>query len=210
MKIGIIGAGNIGAAAAKLFIKAGHEIAIANSRSAETLQELVKNLGAKATAVSIEEAANFGEIVLIAIPFGKYETLPSNTFHGEIVIDAGNYYPNRDGNFAEIDSGATTSSELVAAHLHGARYVKGFNTIYFVHLAEQGDVNLPLEKRRAIFIAGDDSVAKETVAKLIEEIGFAAVDTGFLKEGGKLQQPGTKIYNLDLSQKTALEILGEE
>lgn len=208
MKIGIIGAGNIGATAAKLFISAGHEIAIANSRGAETLRDLIENLGAKATAVSIEEAAEFGEIVFISIPFGKYETLPSNAFHGKIVIDTGNYYPNRDGNFAEIDNGKITSSELVAAHLRGARYVKGFNTIYFVHLSEQGDVNLPLEKRRAIFIAGDDSAAKETAAKLIEEIGFAAVDTGFLKEGGTSQQPGTKIYNLDLSQKTALELLG--
>jgi 8-hydroxy-5-deazaflavin:NADPH oxidoreductase len=210
MKIGIIGAGNIGATAAKLFIKVGHKVAISNSRGGETLQDLVKDLGANASAVSIEEAAKFGEIILIAIPFGKYETLPREVFHGKIVIDAGNYYPNRDGNFAEIDRGATTSSELVAAHLRGARYVKGFNTIYFVHLAEQGDVNFPLEKRRAIFIAGDDSAAKETVAKLIEEIGFAAVDTGFLKEGGKSQQPGTKIYNLDLSQKTALELLGED
>jgi 8-hydroxy-5-deazaflavin:NADPH oxidoreductase len=173
------------------------------------LRDLGKNLGANATAVSIEAAANFGEIVLIAIPFGNYETLPSNAFHGKVVIDAGNYYPNRGGNFAEIDNGTITSSELVSAHLRGARYVKGFNSIYFVHLAEQGDVNFPLEKRRAIFIAGDDSEAKETVAKLIEEIGFAAVDTGFLKEGSKSQQPGTKIYKLDLSQKTALELLGE-
>lgn len=210
MKIGIIGAGNIGATAAKLFINAGHEIAIANSRGAETLRDLVEELGARATSASIEEAAKFGEIVFIAIPFGKYETLPREVFHGKIVIDTGNYYPNRDGNFVEIDEGKITSSELVATHLHGARYVKGFNTIYFVHLAEQGDVNLPLEKRRAIFIAGDDSAAKETVAKLVAEIGFATVDTGFLKEGGKSQQPDTKIYNLDLSQKTALELLGED
>lgn len=210
MKIGIIGAGNIGATAAKLFINAGHEIAIANSRGAETLEDLVKDLGVNAHAVSIEEAAKFGEIVLIAIPFGKSETLPREVFHGKIVIDAGNYYPSRDGQFAEIDNSTTTSSELMANHLHGSRLVKGFNTIYFVHLAEQGNTNLPLEKRRAIFIAGDDSKAKETVAKLIEEIGFAAVDTGFLKEGGMSQQPGTKVYNLDLSQKTAVEVLGEE
>jgi predicted dinucleotide-binding enzyme len=209
MKIGIIGAGNIGATAARLFIKAGHEIAIANSRGAETLADLVADLGENAQAASIEEAARFGEIVLIAIPFGKYETLPVNAFRGKVVVDAGNYYPQRDGSFADLNDGKTTSSELVAAHLRGARYVKGFNTIYFAHLAEQGNVSLPLEKRRAIFIAGDDSAAKEKIARLIEEIGFAAVDTGFLREGGKSQQPGTKIYNLDLTQKTALELLGE-
>lgn len=210
MKIGIIGAGNIGATAAKLFVQAGHEIAVANSRGAETLRNLIESLGEeRARAASIEEAAEFGEIILIAIPFGKYETLPREAFRGKVVIDAGNYYPNRDGNFEAIDAGETTSSELVAEHLHGARYVKGFNTIYFAHLAEQGDTNLPLDKRRAIFIAGDDSAAKETAARLIAEIGFAAVDTGFLRTGGKSQQPGTKIYNLDLPQKTALELLGE-
>lgn len=208
MKIGIIGAGNIGASAAKLFIDAGHKIAIANSRGAETLQNLIENLGANARGATIEEAAEFGEIVLIAIPFGKYKMLPEKAFRGKIVIDAGNYYPQRDGQVAAIDNGKTTSSELVAAHLHGARYVKGFNTIYFAHLAEQGDTSLPLEKRRAIFIAGDDSQAKEVVAKLIEEIGFAAVDTGFLVTGGQSQQPGTKIYNLDLTQLTAIELLG--
>lgn len=209
MRIGIIGAGNIGATAARLFINAGHEIAIANSRGAETLQDLVQDLGKNARAVSIEEATNFGEIVFIAIPFSKYETLPSDAFRGKVVIDAGNYYPNRDGQFAEIDEGKTTSGELVANHLKEARYVKGFNTIYFVHLAEQGDTNLPLEKRRAIFIAGDDSEAKEVAARLIESIGFATVDTGFLREGGRLQQPGTKIYNLNLTQKTALELLSK-
>lgn len=171
---------------------------------------MIENLGANARAATIEEAAAFGEIILIAIPFGKYETLPATAFHGKIVIDAGNYYPQRDGQFAEIDAGKTTSSELAAKHLHGARYVKGFNTIYFAHLAEQGNSDLPLEKRRAIFIAGDDSAAKEIVAKLIAEIGFAAVDTGFLHEGGKSQQPSTKIYNLDLTQKTALELLAGE
>ncbi len=209
MKIGIIGAGNIGATAAKLFVNAGHNVVISNSRGAETLQNLVEDLGVNAHAASIEEAAEFGEIVLVAIPFGKYKTLPQNAFRGKIVIDTGNYYPQRDGQFAELDSFETTSSELMSAHLDGARLVKGFNTIYFVHLAEQGNKNLRLEKRRAIFIAGDDPEAKKAVAELIEEIGFAAVDTGSLREGGKRQQPGTKIYNHVLSRETAIELLEE-
>ncbi len=83
MKIGIIGAGNIGANAAKLFVKAGHEVAVANSRGAETLTDLVAELGENAQAVSIEEAANFGEIVFVSIPFGKYKTLPADVFDGK-------------------------------------------------------------------------------------------------------------------------------
>lgn len=208
MKIGIIGAGNIGATAAKLFIRAGHEVALSNSRAAETLKDLVAEIKGKAQAATIDEAARFGEVVLVAIPFGKYKTLPADAFRGKIVIDAGNYYPNRDGQIPELDSGKTTSSELMSAHLHGVRLVKAFNTIYYVHLAEQGDSNLPLDDRRAIFIAGDDSQAKEVVAELIEEIGFVAVDTGLLHEGGKRQQPETAIYNRTLTAREARETLG--
>ncbi len=210
MKIGIIGAGNIGANAAKLFVKAGHEIAIANSRGAETLKDLVAELGENAQAVSIEDAAKFGEIVFISIPFGKYKTLPSNAFDSKIVVDSNNYYPDRDGNFAELDDNKTTSSEMLAEHLRGARIVKGFNTIWFEHLKTQGDTNLPTEERRAIFIAGNDAEAKKKVARLIEEIGFAAVDTGDLRDGGATQQPDTAIYNRNLTASEAQAILGSE
>ena len=210
MKIGIIGAGNIGANAAKLFIKAGHEIAVANSRGAETLKDLVAELGENAQAVSIEEAAQFGEIVFISIPFGKYKTLPAKNFDGKIVIDSNNYYPDRDGGFDKLDENKTTSSEMLAEHLHGARIVKGFNTIWFEHLKTQGDVSLPIEERRAIFIAGNDAEAKKTVARLIEEIGFAAVDTGDLRDGGLTQQPDTAIYNRNLTASEAQAILGSE
>jgi len=207
MKIGIIGAGHIGSNAAKLFTEAGHEVAIANSRGAETLADLVAELGEKARAVDVAEAASFGDVVFVSIPFGKYAELPSDSFEGKIVIDSNNYYPQRDGNFAELDEEKTTSSELLGNHLKGARIVKGFNTIWFEHLKSQGNKSLPPADRRVIFIAGDDSGAKETVAKLIEEIGFAAVDTGFLHEGGKSQQPGTPIYNNDLTGREAVAIL---
>lgn len=207
MKIGIVGAGNIGATAAKLFVEAGHEVALSNSRGAETLKDLVASLGGQAKAATIEEAARFGEVVLVAIPFGKYQTLPADAFRGRVVIDAGNYYPERDGQFEELDKGETTSSELVSAHLHGARLVKGFNTIWSEHLKTQGDVSLPLEERRVIFIAGDDTGAKETVARLIEEIGFAAVDTGLLREGGRRQQPDSAVYNKTLTAREAAATL---
>ena len=207
MKIGIIGAGNIGANAARLFVKAGHEIAIANSRGAETLKDLVAGLGDQAQAVSVEEAAKFGEIVFISIPFGKYKTLPPDVFDGKIVVDSNNYYPDRDGIFAELDGNKTTSSEMLAEHLRGARVVKGFNTIQFEHLKTQGDVNLPTEERRAIFVAGDDAEAKKSVARLIEEIGFAAVDTGNLRDGGSTQEPGTALYNRELTANDARALL---
>ena len=210
MKIGIIGSGNIGANAARLFVRAGHEVALSNSRGGQGLEALVAEFGGKAHATTIEDAANFGEVILIAIPFGKYKTLPSEAFKAKVVIDTGNYYPERDGKFAELDQDETTSSELMSSHLKEARLVKGFNTIYFKHLATQGDSSRPLEERRAIFIAGDDTGAKEVVARLIEEIGFAAVDTGFLHEGGRSQQPGTAVYNKDVTAKEAAALLSTD
>src|SRR5215207_3624417 len=149
MKIGIIGSGNIGATAARLFARAGHEVAVSNSRGGEGLETLIAELGGRGRATGIEEAARFGEVVLVAVPFGKYETLPAGAFEGKVVVDANNYYPQRDGSFPVLYSGETTSSELVAWHLKGARLVKGFNTIWFEHLAKQGDTRLPVEERRA-------------------------------------------------------------
>jgi predicted dinucleotide-binding enzyme len=210
MKIGIVGSGSIGANAARLFVRAGHEVALSNSRGGQGLEALVEELGDRSHATTIEDAAKFGEVVLIAIPFDKYRTLPQDAFKGKVVIDAGNYYPERDGKFPELDGDETTSSEMMASHLKEARLVKGFNTIYFKHLANQGDTSLPLEERRAIFIAGDDTKAKEIVARLIEEIGFAAVDTGFLHEGGRSQQPGTAVYNKDVTAKEAAALLSTD
>jgi len=210
MKIGIVGSGSIGANAARLFVRAGHEVALSNSRGGQGLEALVEELGDRSHATTIEDTAKFGEVVLIAIPFDKYRTLPQDAFKGKVVIDAGNYYSERDGKFPELDRDETTSSEIMASHLKEARLVKGFNTIYFKHLASQGDTSLPLEERRAIFIAGDDTKAKEIVARLIEEIGFAAVDTGFLHEGGRSQQPGTAVYNKDVTAKEAAALLSTD
>src|SRR4051812_23339455 len=101
MKVGIIGSGNIGATSARLFVRAGYEVALSNSRGGEGLEEIVAELGEKTRATTIEEATRFGEVILVAIPFGKFRTLPAEGFQGKIVVDAGNYYPQRDGNFAE-------------------------------------------------------------------------------------------------------------
>lgn len=207
MKIGVIGAGHIGSNAARLFVKAGNQVAIANSRGPETLDPLVEELGDNAEAVTVEQARDFGDIVFISIPLGRIDELPTTGWENKIVIDTNNYYPDRDGQIADLDSGALTSSEMLLQHIPGARLVKGFNTIWFEHLQSQGNTDLPLEDRRAIFIAGDDSDAKAIVAKLIEDIGFAAVDTGFLREGGRSQQPGTAIYNKELTAAEAAKVM---
>jgi predicted dinucleotide-binding enzyme len=198
MKIGIIGAGNIGGTAARLFIDAGHEIAISNSRGPETLRGLIDELGPKARATTPAEAAQFGEVVLVAVPLKDYTNLPVGDLRGKIVIDAMNYYPGRDGNYAQLDSKETTSTEMVASHLPGAHIVKAFNTIWFEHLKSQGKKDAPVDQRRVIFVSGDDADAKATVTKLIEEIGFGPYDLGNLRDSGQ-QQPDSPLYNRDVT-----------
>jgi predicted dinucleotide-binding enzyme len=206
VKIGIIGAGNIGANAARLFANAGHEVAISNSRGPETLAELVEEIGGDARAVTIEEAADFGDVVLEAIPFGRYQELPADRLTGKIVVDASNYYLRRDG---EIDLDGLTSTEVLACHLSGSRVVKAFNTMYYETLASEGQPGAPLEDRLVLFVAGDDEGAKGVVSRLIEEIGFAPVDTGPLETSGK-QEPGAPVYNNPMKPERAREMLADE
>lgn len=205
MKIGIIGAGKIGATVANLFIKAGHAVALSNSRGPASLKALVKSLGDNAIALSVNDAAKFGDMVFLAVPWSKPEALPEATLvQDKIVIDAMNQYIAL-GKLADL--GDTTASEETAKRLPGAIIVKAFNTIHFQHLNEASKPKLPLQERRAIFMASDSVDAKAKVSRLIEEIGFAAIDTGNLRDGGKLQQPESELYNKEISCAEALELL---
>lgn len=206
MRVGIVGSGKIGSTVAHLLAGAGHEIAIANSRGPQTLTALVEEIGGSATAAIVDEAASFGEAVLVAIPFGAYRDLPAATLAGRIVIDSMNYYPSRDGNIAELDDDRTTSSELLAAHVPEAKVVKAFNTMNWQLLRDRGKPGGG-EDRLALFLAGDDVEAKEIVARLVEEIGFAPVDTGGLAGGGRRQQPGSPVYGEPVTESEGRGVL---
>lgn len=195
MNIGIIGAGHIGGTLAKLFIGAGHHVLVSNSRGPETLTELVSELGPRARAGTAEEAAAFGEVTLEAIPYGRFRELPRESLAGKLLISASNYYEDRDG---PIDLGDDAQTELLAKAVPEATVVKAFNTIYYKDLASQGDTSAPEERRRAIFVAGDDPRAKERVAELVRQIGFGAVDAGSLHHS-KVLEPGSKVYTKQLT-----------
>lgn len=191
MRIGIIGGGAIGSTLARLWTTAGHEIAIANSRGPDALEGLVGSLGPLAHAMSVEEAARFGEIVVLAVPFRRPEALPRpDLVMGKVVVDAMNPYAEGGG---LLDLAGKTSSAVTAERLPGARVVKAFNTMHHDTLSSGGRLHVPEEQRLVIFIAGDDARAKERVATLVREAGFAPVDTGSLAIGGRLQEPGSKI-----------------
>ena len=187
MRIGFVGAGNIGSTLARLAVDHGHEVVLSNSRGPDSLSELVAALGPHASAATPAEAVAAGDLVVVTIPLKNYRQVPRPEPAGKTVIDTNNYYPQRDGQFAELDDDSTTSSELLAAHLPGSHVVKAFNSIYFDDLASQGQP-AGSAGRRALPIAGDDEPAKAQVAGLIEQFGFDVVDVGPLREGRRFQR----------------------
>ena len=203
MKIGMLGSGNIGETLARHFAKAGHQVGLSNSRGPASLAGLVQSIGPNARALAAEEAAKFGEVVLLAVPWRTPKAWPAPEWvRGKIVIDAMNPY-SADGEI--MDLGDKQSSEEVAHRLPGARLVKAFNTLYYRTLATEA--RAPGKERLALFVAGDDAEAKAVVSNLIEEIGFAAVDTGSRREGARRQRPGSPIYNKAMTVAQAREAL---
>jgi len=196
MRIGCIGAGRIGGTIARLAVEHGYEVVLSNSRGPDTLRELVAELGARASAATVADAAAMSDLVVVTIPLKNYASVPAAPLVGKIVIDTNNYYPDRDGRIAALDDGSTTSSELLAAHLPDAKVVKAFNTIYFEDLATQGEPP-GSPHRRALPIAGDDADAKRVVGAFIDELGFDVVDAGPLVAGRRFE-PGTPPYNVRL------------
>lgn len=187
MRIGLIGAGHIGSQIARLAVACGHDVILSNSRGPDSLAALVAELGAKARATTVVEAATAGDIVVVTIPLKHYRTVPVAPLAGKIVVDTNNYYPQRDGHIPELDNESTTTAELLQDHLPTSQVVKAFNHIQASQITTDGrPAGTP--NRRALVIAGDDQAAKDTVARLIDEFGFDVVDAGPLREGWRIQR----------------------
>lgn len=196
MNIGIIGAGHIGGTLARRLTKVGHHVSIANSRGPESLKDLEKETGAK--AVTVEEAARAGAIVVVTIPMKNVAKLPRDLFEGVpesvVVVDTCNYYPKeRDGRIEAIEDGMP-ESRYVERQI-GRPVVKAFNNIRAQHLMEKGRP-AGSSGRIALPVAGDNARAKQVVLKLVDELGFDGVDAGGLDESWR-QQPKTPVYTAD-------------
>ncbi len=205
VNIGILGAGNIGANAARLLSKAGHDVRIACSRPPAAIEATASELGARVRAATPQDAVAFGDIVLLAVPWTqKEDAIPdAGPYDDKIVIDAMNPYTE---DFEIEDLGNRTSSEITQTLVPGARLVKAFNTIHYRRLASEGKP-AGAKGRLAVFLAGDDADAKTVVAGLIDQMGFDAVDTGSLAQGGRRQEPGSPIYNVALTADEAKGLL---
>lgn len=185
--IGIIGAGHIGSQIARAAIANGYDVVISNSRGPETLSELVGDLGPKVHAASSAEAGTAGDFVVVTVPLKAYADVPVEPLAGKVVIDTNNYYPQRDGEFPELENESTTTAELLQAHLPTSKVVKGFNHIGSADITA-GGLPAGTPERRALALAGDDEGAKALLTRLYDELGFDAVDAGPLREGWRVQR----------------------
>lgn len=185
--IGLIGSGHIGSQLARLAVARGYDVVLSNSRGPETLQGLIDELGEHARAATPAEAAAAGDIVVVTTPLAAEATLPVEELAGKIVIDTNNYYPQRDGHIPELDDESTTVAERLQKVLPTSKVVKAFNHIGARELTSQSQP-AGTEDRRALIVAGDDAVARERVAALIDEFGFDPVDIGELSEGWRAQR----------------------
>ena len=183
MKIGIIGAGFIGRALAAHAVRNGHEVMISNSRGPHTLRSAAVALRCKVGTA--EEAAEFGELVFLAVPMSAWREIPVAPLTGKVVVDVNNHYPDRDGPIEGLER--LTTSELIACHLPQSKVVKAFNAIMANDLANDGRP-AGAAGRRALPMAGDDADAKALVAGLIERFGFDVVDAGPLAEGWRFER----------------------
>ena len=197
MKIGIIGAGFVGRSVAQKAVEAGHVVMLSNSRGPQSLFSMKSALGC--AVGTVDEAIAFGEVIVLAIPLAAYDALPPEGFRGKIVIDAINYYHERDGHIEALDRGETTTSEIIAAHLPGARVVKAFNAIRMIDLDVAGRPDGAAD-RLALPLAGDDAEAKAVVAGFYHQFGFDSVDAGPLSEGWRFERDRPAYCNLKPKQ----------
>ncbi|MFF3503138.1 NADPH-dependent F420 reductase [Streptomyces sp. NPDC003247] len=209
MKIGIIGAGNIGGNLTRRLTALGHEVSVANSRGPHTLKELAQETGA--TPVEAAEAARDAEIVVVTIPLKAIPDLPAGFLdgaaEGAAVIDTNNYYPRqRDGRIAEIEDGGITESRWTERRI-GHPVVKVFNGTYAQDILDRHrPAGAP--DRIAVPVAGDDEAAKAKVRALVEELGFDTVDGGGIDDSWR-QQPNTPVYGLRAGVAEVTKALAE-
>ncbi|GAA4051596.1 NADPH-dependent F420 reductase [Agromyces indicus] len=206
--IGIFGAGKVGTALARLLLAAGYEVVLSGSPRQTALDLLVSVVAPGARVADPARLVEDADLIIVAVPFGKSRTVPWETFDGKVVVDATNYWPPIDGTIPAVDEDPRTTSEIHAAINPRARIVKSLNHLGY-HEMEDDAMPAGSPLRRALAVVGDDADARDLVARLIDDLGFDAVDGGRLVNGRALE-PGHPAFGRELSASELAALMADE
>jgi 8-hydroxy-5-deazaflavin:NADPH oxidoreductase len=200
--IAILGAGKLGTVLARLATKAGYQVRIAGSGDPAKIALAMRFIAPDAIAATAADAINKADVVILALPLGKYRTLPPAQFDGKLVIDAMNYWWEVDGNDPEIAHPRHSSSELIQDYLKTARVIKALSHMGYHHLFDE---NAPpgTPRRKAIAIAGNSASDTQAVATLVDDLGFDPVIIGNLGTG-KILEPGQPLFGANMTREQLL------
>jgi predicted dinucleotide-binding enzyme len=185
--VGIIGAGHIGSTLARGLVDRGYDVVISNSRGPETLADLVADLGPRATAGTVQDAAERGDWAIVTVPLGAIESVPTEPLAGKIVLDTNNYYWERDGRIAELEEKRTTTSEMLQRRLPESIVAKAFNHIMAADILTDGSpAGTP--GRRALATSSDSDEGAAFVTAIYDEFGYDAVNVGPLVDSWRVER----------------------
>ena len=198
--LAILGAGKLGIVLAQLALRAGYSVYVAGSGAADKISLSVHVLAPGAMVATAEQAAEAADIVILALPLGKYQTIPKEALANKLVIDAMNYWWEVDGEREDLSQPATSTSEVVQTYLASSRVVKALSHMGYHHLLD-GAKAPGTDGRKAIAIAGDHPADTHAVARVVDDLGFDPVYIGPLSTGKQLQ-PGNPAFGANVDAHT--------